>query len=139
MEQKSLNNISAQEKLPELNDFFESDVVKKVLLAVHEFAGFSIDKSDPIVCAALIQSGVTLELLHRQEQLNTDFLNELDNRIKNIQSEHKKVEILVQKMQELQNNTDVYLEAAKRIIIERAEAEGRPIHPRKKLFGIFER
>ena len=45
---------------------------------------------------------------------------------------------MAEEIQKLQDNSESYLAAAKRIIIERAEAEGRPIESKRKgIFGFF--
>ena len=134
----TIENEDEKVELPELNDFIGHEIVKKVLLAVHEQAGFTLDKTDPIIAAALIQSGVNLELLRQQEKINEALLVEMDIKISEMKQMFNQFERMAEKIQKLQDNSENYLAAAKRVIIERAEAEGRPIEGKRKgIFGFF--
>ena len=81
---------------------------------------------------------MNLELLHQQEKINEALLVEMDIKISEMKQMFNQFERMADKIQKLQDNSESYLAAVKRIIIERAEAEGRPIDGKRKgIFGFF--
>lgn len=133
-----MNDEIERDRLPNLDDVLSLKSVEEILYAIHKNAQITIPKDDPIVYAALLQAGVMRNLLAKQFNEHDRMLEMIDERINAIAVQLDRAETIQTKMQETIDKADVFLEAAKRLIIERAELEGRPLETtKKKKFGIF--
>lgn len=133
-----MNDEIEQDRLPTLDNVLSLESVEEILYAIHKNAKITIPKDDPIIYAALLQAGVIRNLLANQFTEHDRFLEMLDERIIAVEQQLNRLEIIQDKMQATIDKADVFLEATKRMIIERAEIEGKPINPapKKKWFGI---
>lgn len=133
-----MNDEIERDRLPTLDDVLSSESVENILYAIHKNAQITIPKDDPVVYAALLQAGVMRNLLAKQFSENDRMLEMIDERINAISAQLDRAEAIQTKMQETIDKADVFLEAAKRLIIERAELEGKPLNTeKKKFFGMF--
>lgn len=133
-----MNDEIERDRLPTLDDVLSSESVENILYAIHKNAQITIPKDDPVVYAALLQAGVMRNLLAKQFSENDRMLEMIDERINAMSAQLDRAEAIQTKMQETIDKADVFLEAAKRLIIERAELEGKPLNTeKKKFFGIF--
>ena len=131
-----MNDEIERDRLPILDDVLSLKSVEEILYAIHKNAQITIPKDDPIVYAALLQAGVIRNLLAKQFSEHDRMLEMVDERINAITVQLDRAEAIQTKMQETIDKADVFLEAAKRLIIERAELEGRPLETnKKKKFG----
>lgn len=133
-----MNDEIERDRLPTLDDVLSSESVENILYAIHKNAQITIPKDDPVVYAALLQAGVMRNLLAKQFSENDRMLEMIDERINAMSAQLDRAEAIQTKMQETIDKADVFLEAAKRLIIERAELEGKPLNTeKKKFFGMF--
>lgn len=126
-----------RDRLPSLDDILSLESVEEILYAIHKNAKITIPKDDPVIYAALLQAGVMRNLLANQFVEHDRLLEMLDERIIAIEQKFNRLEVIQEQIQNTIDKADVFLEATKRMIIERAEIEGKPLNPtpKKRWFG----